>query len=170
MVELSNVPIMDYTDNETGCCPRFHPEDWDEKYFKFDGMRFIKASTRSFMYMPLNMNRIMSETMEAIQKAGSESKERYLILSQDISKWRCDHLFLIDGDVPGYESQSLEGTYFAKVYDGAFKEMPKWIQDFNKKLASNNLATNNLYTFYTTCPECSKHYGHNYVVLFGRIS
>lgn len=46
-MEINNsLPIIDYSDNETGCCPKFHPENWDEKIFNFDELKFIKASTK----------------------------------------------------------------------------------------------------------------------------
>lgn len=61
-VEINNsLPIIDYSDNETGCCPKFRPENWDEKIFNFDELKFIKASTKSFMHMPINMGSVMTK-------------------------------------------------------------------------------------------------------------
>ena len=93
-VEINNsLPIIDYSDNETGCCPKFRPENWDEKIFNFDELKFIKASTKSFMHMPINMGSVMTKTFGAIQGAKAETTEQYLILSKDISSWKSDHYF-----------------------------------------------------------------------------
>ena len=82
-VEINNsLPIIDYSDNETGCCPKFRPENWDEKIFNFDELKFIKASTKSFMHMPINMGSVMTKTFGAIQGAKAETTEQYLILSK----------------------------------------------------------------------------------------
>ena len=170
-VEINNsLPIIDYSDNETGCCPKFHPENWDEKIFNFDELKFIKASTKSFMYMPINMSSVMTKTMADIHNAKAETTEQYLILSKDVSKWKCDHYFLVASDVPSYENLALNGNYYAKVYDGAFKELPKWMTEFEGLLKKKGYNSNDMMAIYTTCPKCASHYGHNYIVLFSKVS
>lgn len=163
------LPIMDYSDNETGCCPRFHPELWDDKIFNLDELKFVKASTKSFFYMPRNMDTVMTETMKAISEAKAESQNRYLILSEDISKWKCNHYFLVDGEVPELESAKIKGNYLTKVFDGDFKDIPKWIKIMDEWVKVKGYSMEKIMSFYTTCPNCAKHYGHNYVVLFARV-
>ena len=34
--------------NETGCCPRFNPEAWDEKEVTWTEKLFVKDKVRSF--------------------------------------------------------------------------------------------------------------------------
>lgn len=165
-----NLPIMDFSDNETGCCPRFHPENWDSKVFNFDSLKFIKASTKSFMHVPLDMSKVMTRTMEAIDSAKASVSDQYLILSKDVSNWRCDHYFLVASDVPGFPVQTLNGNYFAKVYDGEFKEIPHWMKDFDHSIQQKGFVADDFMSFYTTCPKCAAHYGHNYVVLFAKLS
>ena len=169
-MEMSNpLPIMDFSDNETGCCPRFHPELWDGQTFHFDTLKFIKASTKSFMYMPLNMSKVMTKTMNDINTAEAVAKDRYMILSKDVSKWSCDHYFLVDSEVPGYPTEDLSGRYFAKVYDGGFKEITSWIKTYQNETLSKGIQTEDMFMFYTTCPKCAAHYGHNYVVILGKV-
>ena len=169
-MEMSHtLPIMDFSDNETGCCPRFHPETWDNQTFDFDALKFIKASTKSFMYMPLNMSKVMTKTMEDINSAGAVAKDRYMILSKDVSKWSCDHYFLVDSEVPGYQTEDLSGRYYAKVYDGGFKEITSWIKTYQNETLSKGIQTEDMFMFYTTCPKCAAHYGHNYVVILGKV-
>ena len=120
--------------------------------------------------MPINMSSVMTKTMADIHNAKAETTEQYLILSKDVSKWKCDHYFLVASDVPGYESLSLKGNYYAKVYDGAFKELPKWMTEFEGLLKKKGYNSNDMMAFYTTCPKCASHYGHNYIVLFSKVS
>ena len=163
------LPVTDFSDNPTGCCPRFHPELWDGKVFRLDTYRFIRATTRSVAYMPLNMGPVMTRTQKAITDAKADSKERYLMLSRDLSKWQAEHYFLVDGDVPGYDTMSIRGTYLARVFDGPFRNMPKWMDSLGREMASSGRTLKNVYAFYTTCPKCTKTYGHNHVVLLAEM-
>ena len=132
-------------------------------------LKFIKASTKSFMYMPLNMSKVMTKTMNDINTAEAVAKDRYMILSKDVSKWSCDHYFLVDSEVPGYPTEDLSGRYFAKVYDGGFKEITSWIKTYQNETLSKGIQTEDMFMFYTTCPKCAAHYGHNYVVILGKV-
>lgn len=170
MIIENELPVMDYSDNETGCCPRFHPDLWDDKIFNLDDLKFVKASTKSFFYMPRNMDSVMTNVMKSISDAKAESKDRYLILSEDVSKWKCNHYFLVDGDVPELESAEVKGNFLAKVFDGNFRDIPKWIKTMTSSVEEKGYKMGNVMSFYTTCPKCAKHYGHNYVVLFANIN
>ena len=37
--------------SETGCCPRFNPEAWDEKEVTWTEKLFVKDQVRSFLHM-----------------------------------------------------------------------------------------------------------------------
>lgn len=165
---MSELPVMNMN-SETGCCPKFEPELWDEKTFEFDNLLFAKAFTRSFFYMPLNMGKVMTDSMKLINAADAESKDKYLILSHDISPWKCEQYFLVTKDVKGMEMVKLTGSFVAKVFEGEFKEVPNWIKEMKSVLADKGIESDEMYSFYTTCPKCAKHYGKNYVVLFAKI-
>lgn len=163
-----SLPSVDMTDNPTGCCPRFHPEPWDNKEFSLEGLKFIKASTRSFLYMPLNMTQVMTRTQKAIEDAGAAPKDRYLMLSQDISLWRADHYFLVTKEVPGFDLQALPGTFFSRVFEGSYSQMGAWYKTMEQELVRLGQTLKEVYAFYTTCPQCAKTYGKNYVVLLAK--
>lgn len=166
----SGLPAMDLSDNPTGCCPRFHPEPWENQEFTLEGLSFVKASTRSFLFMPLNMDKVMTRTQADIAAAGAHPKDRYLILSRDLSPWKADHYFLVSGSVPGYEPQSLPGTYRSKVFEGPYQQMGSWYKTMAADLKAQGLEPQDILAFYTTCPNCAKEYGKNYVVLLARVS
>lgn len=163
------LPSMDLSDNPTGCCPRFHAEPWDHQDFTLEGMKFIKASTRSFLYMPLNMGSVMARTQKDIDAAGARTQDRYLILSRDVSLWKADHYFLVTHEVPGYEQVTLPGVFHARVFEGPFQQMGRWYKTIEAEMKSAGSPMREVYAFYTTCPKCAKTYGKNYVVLMARL-
>lgn len=164
---IRSIPTHSAEDKVTGCCPVFHPEKYDQKTFNFSDLHFIQTSTKSVMYMPLNMDKVFTKTQADIEASGQSIDDRYLILSNDVSVFKCIHNFMTNGPVKNYPSIKLTGNYLAKVYDGDFKDMGKWVNEFSAELKANGSKNPKIYTFYTTCPNCAKVYGHNYVVLFG---
>lgn len=121
------------------------------------------------MYMPLNMDKVFTRTMDDINRDKQGYDDRYLILSKDVSPFKCDHYFLVKGNVDGYETHKIEGQFYTKVYDGDFKEISSWIKNFENQMKNKNTPLKEMFVFYTTCPNCAKVYGHNYVVLFGKL-
>ncbi|HET6786062.1 MAG TPA: hydrolase [Erysipelotrichaceae bacterium] len=162
------IPGYTEADNVTGCCPVFHPELYDNKVFDLSEYQFIKDSTLSFMHIPLNMDRVFTRVMRAIDQSKQAYDDHYLILSRDMGPFKSNHYFLTKGDVEGYKTEKIEGHYFAKVYDGEFKDIEHWLKDFKLQMTNLGQTLNELFVFYTTCPNCAKVYGHNYVVLFGK--
>ena len=57
------IPTYTEADNVTGCCPVFHPEEYDNQVFDLSDYQFIKDSTLSFMYMPVNMDKVFTHAM-----------------------------------------------------------------------------------------------------------
>ncbi len=169
MITTSQLPTMDLTDNETGCCPRFDPKHWDEQTFTFDKMLFAKATSKSFNYMPLNLGKVMSSTQDHIKFAGADEKEMNLVLSQDKSRWKTNHYVKVTKNVPGLEMTELSGEYMTKVYDGPYKNVPIYMKKFENYITEQGILFKELFIFYTTCPKCAKHYGHNYMVFFAHI-
>lgn len=165
------LPKIDMNDNETDCCPRFHPEDWDEKLFRFNGLQFAMASSRNFLHIPLNLGRVMKKSMEKISKADAHDPDRYLILSQDISNWKSNHYFLVTDYITNMDMVIMTGTFLTKTYSAHYKEVPKLIKNFKYFVTKQgyNFSQDDLYIFYTTCPKCAEHYGENYMVFFQKV-
>ncbi len=169
MYKISDLPLLDPRQSETGCCPRFLPEAWDGKFFRLDSILFAKAPARSLLYIPLNIGSVMARAQQKIAAAGAEFKDRYLILSQDETPFRCQHYFWVSKEVPGLEMVSVTGVLFSKVYEGSYDQIPKWIKDLKASVNAQGLQMKDVFSFYTTCPKCAKTYGKNYVVLFARL-
>lgn len=169
MQEVNEIPFIDVTNSETGCCPVFDPEPWDNKMFILEEMKFAKASTRSLFYMPLNLGSVFTKAQAKIDKAHANIESGYLILSQDVSKWKANHYFRVNKDVPGLEMTNLSGRFITRVFDSEYKDFPKLIKELESQIKNEGHVMKDFMVFYTTCPKCAKHYGHNHLVFFGRI-
>ena len=153
---------------EKECCPKFDPTPWQERWVTLDGKRFVKDRVRSFLHIPLNFGGVMVRNMAAIQQAGAE-KADMLLLSDENSLWGADVYLEVAKDVPGSVMASISGTCLAQVYEGSYRDIPKWVTDMRVKVATKGKTLKKFYFYYTTCPKCAKKYGKNYVVLFAQV-
>jgi hypothetical protein len=165
----SNLPKLDMSTSTTGCCPVFNPADWDNKVFEFKNKPFIKDHTVSFLHVPLNMSRVMKRMSDHADN-GKAAAEDFILLSKDTSPWHADHYYAIKESVPDAEIVNMSGKFYAKVYDGAFKDAGKWHQNLIETLEEKGEEPRQLFFYYTTCPKCAKTYGKNYVVGIAQIS
>ena len=101
--------------------------------------------------------------------AAHASPAQGLMLSDELSPWRSDLFIDVTGPVSGAETATLSGTFFTHVYEGPYREVPKWIADMKDRLRATGKTAKKIYYGYTTCPACAKAYGKNYVVLFAEI-
>jgi hypothetical protein len=159
----NQLPAYDPTDNETGCCPRFHPQGWDDVELHFENKPFVRASTVSLFHVPLNMGNVFARTWGAIAEAHADTGG-FLVLSHEESPWHAEHLFAVSQEVPGVEMVHLSGNFVTAVFEGPFSSAPAWAREMRAKVDARKETLDTLYFFYTTCPKCAKHYGKNYVV------
>lgn len=163
-METNALPHYDMSDNPTDCCPRFNPDGWDDQDLHFSNKQFVKAKTRSVMHVPVNMGKVFEKTFKAIEHAGALDMNDLIIMSRDVSPWAAEHYFAVSTDVPGEEMTQLSGDYRTKVFEGAYKDAPKWRKALLEMAPDKDGREPAVYFFYTTCPKCAKHYGKNYVV------
>jgi len=162
--------IMDklYEQSETGCCPRFNPQPWNEKEITFQDKLFIKDHVRSFMHIPLNFGKVMVKNMEKIQKADALAPEP-LLLSEESSLWGADIYIAVAKDVPGAEMARISGTFLTKVFEGPYKNAGKWAKEMKDYVKTKARQIKKMYFFYTTCPKCAEFYGKNYTVILAKV-
>ena len=154
--------------SETGCCPRFNPEPWDEKEVTFQDKLFVKDHVKSFLHIPINFGKVMIKNMEKIQKVEALAPEP-VVLSDEKSLWGSDIYIAVEKDVPGAEMAKISGTFLCKVFEGPYKDMRKWIEEMKTYIESKAKELRKMYFYYTTCPKCAKVYGKNYVVILAQI-
>ncbi len=157
-----------YENSETGCCPRFNPEPWDEKKVTFQDKLFLKDHVRSFLHIPLNFGKVMVRNMEKIQQADALSPEP-LMLSEEKSLWGADIYIAVSKEVPGAEMVRISGTFLTRVFEGPYKNAGKWAKEMAEYVKAKAKDMEKMYFFYTTCPKCARFYGKNYVVILAQI-
>jgi len=157
-----------YADSETGCCPRFNPEPWENKEIVWQDKLFLKDHVASFLHIPLNFGKIVVKNMEQIQKADALPPQP-LMLSDEKSSWGCDIYIAVSKEVPGAEMAKISGRFLSKVFEGPFQNAGKWSKEMIEYVKSNGKQLKKMYFFYTTCPACAKAYGKNYVVILAEI-
>ena len=153
-----------YEQAETGCCPRFDPEPWDEKEITWQDELFIKDHVRSFLHIPLNFGKVMVKNMERIQAAGALAPQP-LMLSDEKSLWGADIYIAVSKEIPGAEMKRISGTFLTKVFEGPYKNVGRWVKEMKAYVKSKGREIKKMYFFYTTCPNCAKVYGKNYTVI-----
>ncbi|MEW5847897.1 MAG: hydrolase [Myxococcota bacterium] len=152
----------------TGCCPPFDPAPYQDREVVWHDKLFVKEHVRSVFHIPLNMGSIIGHAQEKIVAAGAGPAQP-LMLSDEISPWRSDLYIDVTRLVPEMEMATLTGTFLTRVYDGPYRDIPKWVDDMKRHVASRGRVLRKLYFAYTTCPRCAKAYGHNHVVLFAQV-
>jgi hypothetical protein len=153
---------------EKECCPKFNPEIWENKMFLFDNKLFLKGKVKTFFHIPLNFGKVMTNLTKQIEDANAKFIGG-LCLSEETDKGEMNVYLAIDKEIPNAENVRISGKFLSKVYEGKFKEMGKWINNFKIHVQSKSLVQKKLYIWYTTCPKCAKKYGKNYVVMIGQI-
>jgi len=157
------------TVESTGCCEPFDPGPWEEQEINWDNKLFVKDHVTSFFHIPLNMAKKMTRNMALIEEAGAQSPQQ-LMLSDEKSLWGADIYIHVEKEVPGAQTTTLSGTFLAKVYEGPYKNAPKWSNEMAEYIKDKNQDLRKLYFYYTTCPNCAKAYGKNYVVLLAKVA
>jgi hypothetical protein len=155
-------------ESETGCCPRFNPEPWNEKEIVFNNKLFIKDEARSFLHIPLGFGKIMVKNMELIKDADALN-EKPLMLSDEGSAWKTNIYIAVSKEVPGAEMTKISGKFLTKVFEGHYKNLKNWVEEMKEYVKSKDKEIKKMYFFYTTCPHCAKVYGKNYTVILAEV-
>jgi len=163
------LPITDMSDTETGCCPRFDPAAWDGLEVRFENKLFVRAVTHAIFHVPVDMGRVFPRVHSHLEAAGAYDPNEFLVLSRDLGAWTSEHYFAACKDVPDEEMVRLSGAFVTRVFDGPYSRMGDWYEEMKELAAERGKTDGNIYFYYTTCPKCAKHYGHNYVVGFAEI-
>jgi hypothetical protein len=152
----------------TGCCPPFDPGPWDDKEIVWRDRLFVKDHVHTFMHVPLDMGRKVTQNQAKIDAAGAAPAQG-LMLTEETSAFGLDILIDVTAPVPGATMVALSGTYYTKVFDGPYRDAGRWIADVQHRVAARGRAIEKIYLAYTTCPSCAKAYGHNYVIVFAKL-
>ena len=163
-METNHVPAIDWSKIQPGCCcPEFDPVAWDNLDLHFRDKQFVRTTTHSAFYVPLDMAAKFARTFEAIKKAQADEKE-FVVMSDDSSMWHGEHYFNVSREVPGADNVVLSGDYLTHVFEGPYRDAPKWVGEMRRLVEACGKRMGRLFFYYTTCPKCAKRTGKNYVV------
>lgn len=168
-MEINALPKYDMSDNPTNCCPRFNSKGWDEQDLHFKDKLFVKAKTKSIFHIPINIGPVFKKILASIEQADAMDKDQFIVLSHDPSPWTAEHYFSVTKDVPGQNMVQMSGDYLTKVFEGPYKNAPKWEKQMQEFVEKSGKQVKKTYFFYTTCPKCAKFYGKNYMVAVAEI-
>lgn len=161
--------MTDQIIKSTGCCEPFNPKPWQDKQISWKEKLFVKDHVTSFLHIPLNMGGQIVKNMKLIEKANAKSPYQ-LMLTDEKSLWGSDIYIDVAKNVPGAQMTTLSGKYLTKVFEGPYQNAGKWATEMTEYVKSKDKKLKKLYYSYTTCPNCAKAYGKNYVVLLALIS
>jgi hypothetical protein len=153
----------------TGCCPPFDPTTFQDKEITWAGKTFVKERVHSIFHVPLDMGRKLTHATRLIDGAHATTAQR-LILSDEVSPWRSDLYIDANGPVAGADMITLSGTFLTRVYEGPFRDAPKWCADMAAHVTAKGRTLKKTYLGYTTCPACAKAYGKNHVIVFAQVA
>ncbi len=163
-MQTNALPAFDMSVNTTGCCPKFNPQGWDAQELHFRDKRFVRATTRSLMHIPVNMGKVFARVQERMRKADAVDPAEYIVLSRDTSAFAGEHLFAVCKDVPDEAMTTLSGDFLTKVFEGPYRKAGQWCTEMANLVRARGAEPKSMWLFYTTCPKCAKAYGQNYVV------
>ncbi len=163
-MDINRLPLTDLKNLEPGCCcPQFDPALWDGLDLHFRDKSFVHATTCSFFHIPLNMGSVFARAWNAIKQAQADDQE-FVILSDDSGSWHGEHYFSVSKTVPGQDNVALTGDYFTHVFEGPYRDAPKWVKGMEMLAERAGRKMDRLFFYYTTCPKCAAKRGKNYVV------
>ncbi len=154
------------------CCPKFDPEPWQEKEIVWKDKNFIKETVPQFMHIPLpgTYGRAVCRMWKKIEDSQAKPGiNDFVMLSAESSPWKGEIYINTVSEVPNAENVKFSGTYLTKVFDGPYNDVPKWIKQMTPYVADKGKSVKKWFFYYTTCPECARKYGHNYVVVFAQV-
>jgi len=155
------------------CCPEFSKEKWDRKTFSWDQKRFIKESMPAFFHMPFPplISKKMKKMCDLAERSEADIPDisDALVLFHDPSAFRSEIYYSVTREVEGANNTNLSGTYAARVFDGPYNAVPKYIKEMEDYLSKEDQEAKDYFVHYAYCPKCSKKFGHNYMILFARV-
>ena len=155
------------------CCPDFRPEKWDGKTFNWDKKPFIRATIPTFFHIPFPpmIGKKIVKMWKMAEESGKTESDKLdiLCLFCDPHPFKSEIYLSVTGEVPGADNTSLSGTFMARVFDGPYNAIPKFIKEMNEYLGKQDKKAETYYVHYAYCPKCAKEKGKSYMVLFAKV-
>jgi len=129
---------------ETGCCPRFNPEPWNEKEISWQDKLFLKDKIKTLFRIPLNFGKIMIKNMEKIKKSEALADEA-ITLYDCKTMFSADIYISVNKEIEGADMEKISGNFLTKVFEGQYKDTGKWVKEMNEYVSSKGKEMKKLY-------------------------
>ena len=153
---------------DTNCCPKFDPKTYDNKTVVWNKKMFVKKKVISFFHIPLNFGTVIKNIHKEIEEAKAGTKIP-IVLSDEKSPFYSNVYVSTKKAISKELDVRVSGKFMTKVFEGPYKNMGKWTKEMNEYVKQHGRVVKQMYYYFTTCPECAKTYGKNYIVLFAEI-
>ena len=159
---------------EEECCPKFNPKQWNNKTLNWNKKLFIMESIPTLFHIPFPPmigKKITKMYNLAMKEKANPAKKDWLVLFHDPSAFRSELFMNITKPIKSKDAKNItiSGNFYAKVFDGAYNAIPKFIKEINKILEKKGKKAEDYYVHYAYCPKCAKKTGHNYMILFAEV-
>ena len=151
------------------CCMKFDTIKYDNKTHRWKNKKFVKDSVFA---KPFGVDKKVAEMKTKIEEwrwITRTRPENVLVLFNAANSFKWEIYISIDNYVDWMNYVELSWVYFSKVYDASFDTANKLMEDMEEYLKKKGKDAHNYYIHYAYCPDCAKHYGDNYTVLFAEI-
>jgi hypothetical protein len=150
------------------CCKILSPIEWDKKELVWRDKPFYKSRYFSFLHVPLNLGKKITEGMRKIREAGLTAEP--MMLSQNESMWGADILIPIKNKTNIFDVELITGRFLTRLFDGHYGDMRKWIRETRDWCRERGLEPEEYIFWYATCPKCAKARGDKaQVVVFAKV-
>ena len=155
------------------CCPEFDVVKWDKKTFDWKDKLFIKETIPTLFHIPFPPM-IGKKTMKMhgmAEKAGATIPDLSdaLILFRDPTAFKSEIYYAVTKEVDGANNTNVSGTFMARVFDGPYNAIPRFMKEMEEYLKENGRQAQDYYVHYAYCPKCARESGHNYMILFAKV-
>lgn len=155
------------------CCPKFDEKKWDNKTIIWEKKLFIKESIPTFFHIPFPpmIGKKIRKMHEFTEKSNANfiDKTDTLVLFHDPSSFKSEIYYAVTTEVKEAKNTTISGEFIARVFDGPYNSIPKYIKEMEKYLKDQERTSKDYYVHYAYCPKCAKENGHNYMILFAKV-
>ncbi len=155
------------------CCPEFDVAKWDRKTLVWENKLFVMETIPALFHIPFPPM-ITKKTMKLhtmAEKAGVTipNLSDALILFRDPTPFRSEIYYAVTQAVEGANNTSISGTFMARVFDGPYNAIPRFLKEMEAYLKEIGKSAKDYYVHYAYCPKCARKFGHNYMILFALV-
>jgi hypothetical protein len=154
------------------CCPVFDPKPWDGVTHSWANKLFLKDTIPQIFHMPWPplLSKKIAKMWNTSKELGiaTELKD-FLLLAYDPSPWKSELYLLVQKEHEEADIKNMSGEFYSRVFDGPYSAVPKYLKEIKADIGAKGKREGKIYFYFTTCPNCAKKYGHNYIVAVAEV-